>query len=95
MRGVFAYDLLATFEQLPDVAEGNNDCPDYQFYLAVETLVVIDHQAQSTDIIGVVPGGDQFSLRHQQVCQRIGELMARFTTTTTRTTVNQTTHPAR
>ena len=57
--------------------KGNNDCPDYQFYLA-ETLVVIDHQAQSTDIIGVVPGGDQFSLRHQQVCQRIGELMARL-----------------
>lgn len=77
LAGVFAYDLLATFEQLPDVAEGNNDCPDYQFYLA-ETLVVIDHQAQSTDIIGVVPGGDQFSLRHQQVCQRIGELMARL-----------------
>lgn len=77
LAGVFAYDLLATFEQLPDVPEGNNNCPDYQFYLA-ETLIVIDHQAQSTDIIGVVPGGKDFAARHQQICQRIGELMARL-----------------
>lgn len=77
LAGVFAYDLLATFEQLPAVSEGNNDCPDYQFYLA-ETLVIIDHQQQSTDILGIVAGGDDFASRHQTLCQRIGELTARL-----------------
>lgn len=77
LAGVFAYDLLATFEQLPAVSEGNNDCPDYQFYLA-ETLVIIDHQQQSTDILGIVAGGDDFASRHHALCQRIGELMARL-----------------
>ena len=33
LGGVFAYDMLAGFEKLPDVAEGENDCPDFVFYL--------------------------------------------------------------
>ncbi len=40
--GLFAYDLVAGFEDLPDIEQGNR-CPDYCFYLA-ETLLVIDHQ---------------------------------------------------
>ncbi|WP_333890774.1 anthranilate synthase component 1, partial [Atlantibacter subterraneus] len=40
--GLFAYDLVAGFEELPAV-EQHNRCPDYCFYLA-ETLLVIDHQ---------------------------------------------------
>lgn len=51
--GVFAYDFIASFEQLQDVAESTNICPDYQFYLA-ETLLLIDHQEQVTHLIGSV-----------------------------------------
>ncbi len=40
--GLFAYDLVAGFEDLPQTEQGNR-CPDYCFYLA-ETLLVIDHQ---------------------------------------------------
>ncbi|WMC09399.1 anthranilate synthase component 1 [Oceanimonas pelagia] len=42
MGGTFAYDLIASFERLPEVAEGINHCPDFCFYLA-ETLITLDH----------------------------------------------------
>ena len=68
--GTFAYDLLATAEQLPEVSEGDNDCPDYVFYLA-ETLITIDHQLQSSQILGSVFSGDQVASSYFQVSQRI------------------------
>ena len=46
--GLFAYDLVAGFEDLPAL-KAPNSCPDYCFYLA-ETLLVIDHQKKSTRI---------------------------------------------
>ncbi|WP_058910281.1 anthranilate synthase component 1 [Entomohabitans teleogrylli] len=46
--GLFAYDLVAGFEDLPTV-EHTTRCPDYCFYLA-ETLLVIDHQKKITRI---------------------------------------------
>ena len=46
--GLFAYDLVAGFENLPHL-DADNACPDYCFYLA-ETLLIIDHQAKSTRI---------------------------------------------
>jgi anthranilate synthase component 1 len=45
--GLFAYDLVAGFEDLPPL-ESDTACPDY-FYLA-ETLLVIDHQTKNTRI---------------------------------------------
>lgn len=90
LGGVFAYDLLASFETLPQVAEGANHCPDYQYYLA-ETLLVIDHQQQSAELIGSLPGGDHMTARHQQLCQRMGEILCRLQFPVTATTA--TTHP--
>ena len=46
--GLFAYDLVAGFEDLPQLTHDRR-CPDYCFYLA-ETLLVIDHQKQQTRI---------------------------------------------
>lgn len=40
--GLFSYDLVAGFENLPQLS-AENSCPDFCFYLA-ETLMVIDHQ---------------------------------------------------
>jgi anthranilate synthase component 1 len=42
--GLFAYDLVAGFEDLPPL-QSDTACPDYCFYLA-ETLLVIDHQTK-------------------------------------------------
>ena len=46
--GLFSYDLVAGFEDLPQLSAENN-CPDFCFYLA-ETLMVIDHQKKNTRI---------------------------------------------
>jgi len=53
LGGVFAFDLMAIAEKLPEVNNGDNTCPDFVYYLA-ETLVIIDHELQSTEIIGNV-----------------------------------------
>ena len=50
LGGAFAFDMVAMSEKLPDVPDGENTCPDFVYYLA-ETLVVIDHEIKSTEII--------------------------------------------
>ena len=47
--GVVAFDYLATFETLPDVAMGDNTCPDYLFYDA-RIILVIDHPTARTTL---------------------------------------------
>ncbi len=42
--GLFAYDLVANFEQLGEAQKIDN-CPDYVFYVA-ETLMIFDHKTQ-------------------------------------------------
>ena len=48
LGGLFAYDLVANFEPLGAASRIDN-CPDYVFYLA-ETLVTVDHQANTCDV---------------------------------------------
>ncbi|MCC2605579.1 anthranilate synthase component 1 [Planctobacterium marinum] len=80
--GTFAYDLLATFENLPKVDEGDNDCPDYVFYLA-ETLITIDHQQQTSRILGSVFSGEQVAQSYFQLSQRIEFLKQQLQSSTT------------
>lgn len=47
LGGLFAYDLIASYEQLPAVTDSDNHCPDFCFYVA-ETLIHIDHRQQLT-----------------------------------------------
>lgn len=77
LGGVFGFDLIASFEQLPEVDAGHNNCPDYVFYLA-ETLIVMDHQAQLTELVGSLFSGNDQPQREQKICQRMGELSARL-----------------
>ncbi|MGM0524796.1 MAG: anthranilate synthase component 1 [Pseudomonadota bacterium] len=76
LGGVFGYDFVASYEQLPDVKKGDNACPDYVFYLA-ETLLLIDHEKQSCELLGSLFSGDNENSRYHQLTQRIGELAAR------------------
>ena len=48
LGGVLAFDLIDTVEPLPHVEQGENDCPDYLFYVA-ETLISIDHTSNSAN----------------------------------------------
>ena len=75
LGGVFAYDMVANFEQLSDVPDGENSCPDYVFYLA-ETLVVIDHQAKTTELIGNVFNGPDVHAN----CFEVGKKLERLNT---------------
>ena len=77
LGGVFAYDLLATFEQLPDVPDGENDCPDYVFYLA-ETLLTVDHQTKETHLVGSVFSGPNVAQSYFDIAQRLEKLQARL-----------------
>lgn len=73
LGGAFAYDMVANFESLPTVAEGENSCPDYVFYLA-ETLVIIDHQQKTTELIGNVFSGPQVHANCFEVGQELETL---------------------
>ena len=75
LGGVFAYDMVANFEQLTAVPDGENSCPDYVFYLA-ETLVVIDHQKQTTELIGNVFNGPDVHAN----CFEVGKQLERLNT---------------
>lgn len=46
LGGLFAYDLVAGFEDLPQL-DCDRRCPDYCFYLA-ETLLILDHQNRAS-----------------------------------------------
>ncbi|WP_440588623.1 hypothetical protein, partial [Enterococcus faecium] len=58
---------------LSDVPDGENSCPDYVFYLA-ETLVVIDHQAKTTELIGNVFNGPDVHAN----CFEVGKKLERL-----------------
>ena len=73
MAGSFAYDLIASFEDLPEVPEGSNDCPDYCFYVA-ETPITIDHIKQSTQLVACLFGGEE----DEQLDARYARLTARL-----------------
>ncbi|MDY3127853.1 MAG: anthranilate synthase component 1 [Corynebacterium sp.] len=50
--GGFAFDYLATFEQLPAVMAGPNEYPDYEFIVA-QTVLHIDHLTSHAKVFGV------------------------------------------
>lgn len=75
--GLFSYDIVAGFEDLPQLSAENN-CPDFCFYLA-ETLMVIDHQKKSTRIQASLftPNEEE----KQRLTARLNELRQQLTET--------------
>ncbi|WP_029685556.1 anthranilate synthase component 1 [Tatumella saanichensis] len=73
--GLFAYDLVAGFETLPDL-KNEQRCPDYCFYLA-ETLLVIDHQSRTSRIQASLfsPAAGEFERLQQRVHQLNQQMM--------------------
>ncbi len=49
LAGIFGYDLIALTEDIVDVPDGANTCPDYVFYLA-ESLLISDHKKETSEI---------------------------------------------
>ncbi len=73
VAGIFAYDLLAGFEHIPPVPERDNTCPDYIFYVA-ETLLLVNHEQKSTEIIGSVFSGKDVANSYFSISQKIEEM---------------------
>ena len=72
LGGAFAFDMIAMSEKLPDVPDGENTCPDFVYYLA-ETLVVIDHEIKSTEIIANI-----FSAETPKIQQQVQPLNSSY-----------------
>jgi len=75
LGGLFAYDLVAGFEQLPEL-RCDQRCPDYCFYLA-ETLLVIDHQQRSARLQASLfaPSTSEFQRLQSRIEQLHGQMM--------------------
>ncbi|UXI02216.1 anthranilate synthase component 1 [Photobacterium sp. TY1-4] len=69
LGGLFAYDVVAGFEPLPDVP-ADNACPDYLFYIA-ETLLVIDHQKRRGKLQATLFGGDNYTASYFELSRRL------------------------
>jgi len=78
VAGTFAYDIFSTFEPLPDVPTGDNNCPDYVFYLA-ETLIHIDHQKHVAEVLGSVFSGEDVANQYLSISQRLQGLAQKMT----------------
>ncbi|MBU2871564.1 anthranilate synthase component 1 [Colwellia sp. E2M01] len=89
LGGAFAFDLMAIAEDLPKVADGENSCPDFVYYLA-ETLVIIDHECQSTEIVANVFADNDADLtkqNHTVLTERVTRIKATLSQTITETQV--------
>ncbi|MFT6926056.1 MAG: anthranilate synthase component 1 [Psychromonas sp.] len=73
LGGVFAYDFIATFEDLMAVPESDNICPDFMFYVA-ETLMIQNHQTQKGELIASVFGGLYSDENEQRLNRRLAEI---------------------
>ena len=76
LGGAFAFDMIAMSEALPDVPDGENSCPDFVYYLA-ETLVVIDHEIKSTEIIANIFSAESAEIQaqvQQQLTTRVSDI---------------------
>ncbi|MAG76503.1 MAG: anthranilate synthase component I [Colwelliaceae bacterium] len=86
LAGCFAFDLMAIAEQLPVVESKDNTCPDFVFYLA-ETIVVIDHEKRSTEIIGNVFSGPEQQKSYFEISRRLSEIKTQLSTPISQDTV--------
>jgi len=73
LGGAFAFDLMGIAENLPQVLDGDNTCPDFVYYLA-ETLVVIDHELKTTEIIGNAFSDNTTEEQRRETCGRVAQI---------------------
>jgi anthranilate synthase component I len=75
LGGAFAFDMITMSEKLPQVQDSDNTCPDFVYYLA-ETLVVIDHEKRSSEVIANVFSGPNQQKCHFEIARRLSAIKA-------------------
>ena len=73
LGGAFAFDMISMAEQLPQVDDGPNTCPDFVFYLA-ETMVIIDHEKRASEVIGNIFSGPEMQKCHFEIARRLSDI---------------------
>jgi anthranilate synthase component 1 len=73
LAGVFAFEMINVTEALPEVADSDNKCPDFVYYLA-ETLVVIDHEKRSSEVIANVFSGPEQQKCYYEISRRLSAI---------------------
>ena len=84
LGGAFAFDMMAVSEQLPNVADSENTCPDFVFYLA-ETLIVIDHEKQSSEVIANLFSGQHYEEAKAALTNKVAAIKATLANSVTAT----------
>ncbi|TWX69124.1 anthranilate synthase component 1 [Colwellia sp. C1TZA3] len=84
LGGAFAFDMMAMSESLPEVADGENSCPDFVYYLA-ETLIIIDHEKRSSEVITNQFTGTGYQAAKTAALGRIKQIKASLCTDITAT----------
>lgn len=62
LMGGWAFDYLASFEELPTVPDGPNTFPDYHFIVG-QIILNIDHQAGTAELIGLATTEEEEHIR--------------------------------
>jgi len=84
LGGAFAFDMMSMSESLPAVSDGENSCPDFVYYLA-ETLIIIDHEQQSSEVISNLFTGTGFQAVQTAAQEKIAQIKASLSTDVTAT----------
>lgn len=74
LLGGWAFDYLASFEELPEVPEGPNTFPDYHFIVG-QIILNMDHQERTAELIGIATEDEVESLAGElrEIAGRVGE----------------------
>ncbi|MBA6223002.1 anthranilate synthase component 1 [Colwellia sp. MB02u-18] len=84
LGGAFAFDMMAISESLPEVEDSENSCPDFVYYLA-ETLIIIDHEKRSSEVITNQFTGTGYETAKTAALARIKQIKASLCTDITAT----------
>jgi anthranilate synthase component I len=71
--GVFAYDMLEVFEELPGGQDDPLDYPDFVFWLP-ESILALDHRRGITQVVTLVYGGEGVRRAYGEARGRIESL---------------------
>jgi len=77
--GYLSYDLVRTFEHLPEEARDDLEQPDL-YLMLIDSLVVFDNVSQSMKVVAHAPVGEGADLRaaYDEACARVDEMVDRL-----------------
>lgn len=91
--GVFSYDLVELFEQLPAGGPEAVATPHFEFVIP-DRLIIVDHLRHRTLVVATAAGGPGGEANYNDAVQAIGKLLQAVAAATARPPIRPTTLPA-